>query len=145
MGKSQGGISREEWRQLHVEARALLQPMSAQEPSEDVRKLRAAIGRSLGSAEKVDHALNFMRERRPLVESGETDEMILQIEVCDLFGDVGLLVLPLLERCIGLECRMLTLQAPDDHLEKSGGSALSPTDDILFLSGSLQLNLDSFR
>lgn len=96
-----------DWRQLHLEAEALLQPSQAASPSEESRKVRAVLRRTLGSHDQVESALEFLRSRRPLLSDGqdcaeETDEVILQIEIVDLFGDEGLQALPLLERYLAL-------------------------------------------
>jgi len=58
---------------------------------------------ALGSPEQVDRALSFLRERRPLGETLEADELLLQVELLDLLGDEGLHTLPLLERLVALE------------------------------------------
>lgn len=101
---AQGSVCLGGWRQLQVEARVLLQlERSASDPGEEARKVRAVLCRSLGSPEQVDRALEFLRSRRPLDEADSVDELVLQIEVVDAFGDAGLQALPLLERCLALD------------------------------------------
>lgn len=98
------GLCTDGWRQLLAEAEALLQPppldAGAQEES---RKLRATLAAALGAPEKVDRALFFLRDRRPLGETAEADELLLQVEMLELLGDEGLKQLPLMERLMALE------------------------------------------
>lgn len=102
--RQDGCVGISEWRQLHIEASALLQPAPRADPTEEAAKVRSALCRTLGSLAQVDRALDFLRERPPLrVDSDEEEEMVLQIEIVDLFGDEGLHALPLLERCLALE------------------------------------------
>lgn len=94
-----------EWQHLLSEAEALLQPKPKAEsdlPAE-ISKLRKALCRILGTEEKVDNALCFVRERQPLGETDETDELMLQVEICDSLGDDALDAVPLLERYIALD------------------------------------------
>ncbi|CAE7038846.1 Serine/threonine-protein kinase Nek5 [Symbiodinium microadriaticum] len=93
-----GFASTAEWRQLIAEAEALLVPLPEVQATEEAHKLRAALASSLGGEDKVDTALNFLRDRRPLGDTVEADELLLQVELLDLLGDEGILNLPLLER-----------------------------------------------
>jgi len=95
-----------EWRQLHIEAKALLQPVPALDPNEEAKKVRRVLTGTLGSALQVEKALTFLSERRPFCEADVADEMVLQIEIVDAFGEEGLQALPLLERCLVLEARL---------------------------------------
>lgn len=102
------GVGAGEWRQLLAEAESLLQPPAperlASEEAVHVQHVRAALCDLLGTEEQVSRALGFLRERRPLGETVEADELLLQVEVLDLLGDEGLRALPLLERLMALEC-----------------------------------------
>eukprot|EP00927_Polykrikos_kofoidii_P049802 TRINITY_DN43811_c0_g1_i1.p1 TRINITY_DN43811_c0_g1~~TRINITY_DN43811_c0_g1_i1.p1 ORF type:complete len:436 (-),score=79.29 TRINITY_DN43811_c0_g1_i1:33-1340(-) len=91
------------WHQLHVEAEALLQPMPKLAPADAMQKVWTVLLRAVGSSDVVNQALNFLRERNPLCDGGAEDEMVLQIEIIDQFGDEGLHALPLLERYLALE------------------------------------------
>mmetsp|Transcript_124563 Transcript_124563/g.240351 ORF Transcript_124563/g.240351 Transcript_124563/m.240351 type:complete len:653 (-) Transcript_124563:7-1965(-) len=101
------GLGTCEWRQLLAEAETLLQEAPGTAGSEaaehEMRKVRAALCDALGTSCKVDQALSFMRERRPLGDTIEADELLLQVELLDLLGDEGLHALPLLERLLALE------------------------------------------
>lgn len=99
------GLNSDDWRQLLDEAEALLQPNHQDDADalDEVERLRRALGKILGSETEVDNALRFMRERQPLSETEDADELLLQVEIVDLFGDDGLHALPLLERCLALE------------------------------------------
>eukprot|EP00747_Dinoflagellata_sp_TGD_P051593 gnl/TRDRNA2_/TRDRNA2_147438_c0_seq1.p1 gnl/TRDRNA2_/TRDRNA2_147438_c0~~gnl/TRDRNA2_/TRDRNA2_147438_c0_seq1.p1 ORF type:complete len:477 (-),score=61.74 gnl/TRDRNA2_/TRDRNA2_147438_c0_seq1:95-1474(-) len=98
-----GGLGANEWRQLLCEAETLLQPPPPSDGAEEARKVRSALRDVLGTDEQVDRALGFLKERRPLGDTLEADELLLQVEVLDLLGDEGLHALPLLERCLALE------------------------------------------
>lgn len=104
--------------QLHVEAQALLHPRVAADPAEEAVKVRAALERALGF-DHVDRALAFIAERKPLCAAEDADEIVLQIEMYDLFGEEGINALPLLERCLALESRNVPSDAhasiPDDE------------------------------
>eukprot|EP00930_Biecheleria_cincta_P100869 TRINITY_DN9249_c0_g1_i1.p1 TRINITY_DN9249_c0_g1~~TRINITY_DN9249_c0_g1_i1.p1 ORF type:complete len:461 (+),score=77.22 TRINITY_DN9249_c0_g1_i1:119-1384(+) len=92
------------WQQIYIEAEALLEPMPPLSPIDEVRKIRDVLRTNLGSDERVQEALEFLRERRPLWGDGDVlEEEILQIELVEQFGDAGLHALPLLERCMALE------------------------------------------
>lgn len=52
----------------------------------------------MGGHEKVEQALSFLRDRRPLGDTMEADELLLQVELLDLLGEEGIQNLPLLER-----------------------------------------------
>jgi len=101
-----------DWRHLQVEAQAYLQGGFV-DPAEEAKKVRAALRRHLGSTQQLDHALDFMRSRRPLLsEDGDQaahadDEVLLQIEIVDEFGDEGLQALPLLERYLVLDAKIV--------------------------------------
>ncbi|CAE7757498.1 NEK5 [Symbiodinium sp. CCMP2456] len=88
-----GFASTAEWRQLIAEAEALLVPLPEVQATEEAHKLRAALASSLGGEDKVDTALNFLRDRRPLGDTVEADELLLQVELLDLLGDEGILKL----------------------------------------------------
>ena len=88
-----------------LEARSMLQS-APREPQEEAQEIRAVLRRSLGSGTQVDEALTFLRQRRPLCEE-DTDNLVLQIEISDHFGDACILVLPLLERYIVLAERLI--------------------------------------
>lgn len=89
--------------QLHVEADALLHPRATADPLEEAVRVRAALESTLGGPENVDRALAFISDRKPLCAASDADEIVLQIEVYDLFGEEGINALPLLERCLLLE------------------------------------------
>mmetsp|Transcript_113847 Transcript_113847/g.327146 ORF Transcript_113847/g.327146 Transcript_113847/m.327146 type:complete len:684 (+) Transcript_113847:122-2173(+) len=97
------GLGQVEWRHLLDEAEALLRFESEDEPAEASKRLREAVIATLGEPARVDQALNFLRNRRPLGETLEADELMLQVELGDLLGDDGLSALPLLERLVELE------------------------------------------
>lgn len=102
-----GSVGFDEWRHFLAEAETLLKPQAAPlSPLEEVQKVRACLCTNLGTAAQVDQALAFLRDRKPLAESDESDEIVLQIEIMDLLGDNGLHALPLLERCLALEQRV---------------------------------------
>lgn len=111
---AQGDVHVGEWRQLHFEAEALLQPVSAPSALSQSLKLRRVLVDTFGSHAQLERAVAFLRERCPLIEAIETDEMVLQIEVFDHFGDVGVQALPLLERCLALEAVAATEAEVDD-------------------------------
>eukprot|EP00931_Biecheleriopsis_adriatica_P053933 TRINITY_DN31692_c0_g1_i1.p1 TRINITY_DN31692_c0_g1~~TRINITY_DN31692_c0_g1_i1.p1 ORF type:complete len:653 (+),score=145.20 TRINITY_DN31692_c0_g1_i1:147-2105(+) len=94
-----------EWRQLIAEAEALLLPHAIPEvgASEEACKLRATLAEALGGHEEVERALSFLHDRRPLGDTMEADELLLQVELLDLLGDEGIQTLPLLERLQHLE------------------------------------------
>lgn len=98
-----GCVGFDEWRHFLAEAETLLQPQAAQGPLEEAQKVRACLCTNLGTAAQVDSALAFLRDRKPLGETDESDEMVLQIEIMDMLGDDGLHALPLLERLLALE------------------------------------------
>mmetsp|Transcript_12027 Transcript_12027/g.28215 ORF Transcript_12027/g.28215 Transcript_12027/m.28215 type:complete len:425 (+) Transcript_12027:172-1446(+) len=98
-----GIVGLDEWRHFLTEAHTLLQPQAALDPCAEAEKVRTVLCHNLGSAAQVDQALAFLKERKPLGDTDETDEILLQIEIMDLLGDDGLHALPLLERCILLE------------------------------------------
>mmetsp|Transcript_46804 Transcript_46804/g.100060 ORF Transcript_46804/g.100060 Transcript_46804/m.100060 type:complete len:516 (-) Transcript_46804:69-1616(-) len=102
----EAGLGASEWRQLLDEAEALLRPQPEASALDEVEKLRRALRKLLGSEAEVDHALGFLRERQPLGETEEADELMLQVEILDLLGDEGLHAMPLLERCLALEATM---------------------------------------
>ncbi|CAK9083937.1 unnamed protein product [Durusdinium trenchii] len=79
-----------EWRQLLAEAEALLVPLPEVHWGEETQKLRHTLSSSLGGDEKVDQALNFLRDRRPLGDTMEADELLLQVELMDLLGEEGI-------------------------------------------------------
>jgi len=109
-------IPRDEWQRLMVEATALLQPMHKLDTTEEMTKIRLAIQSTLGSEERVDQALNFLRDRKPLGDSDVIDELVLQVEIVDLVGEEGIHALPLLERYLSLE----THQDKANHDDNSG-------------------------
>jgi len=91
-----------EWRHLVCEAESLLQ-FAVQDPREERRKVWTRLCENLGSEAQVDVALDFLRQRKPLGDTNEADELVLQIEILDLLGDEGLHALPLLEKCLSLD------------------------------------------
>merc|ERR1712217_595133 len=97
-----------ELRQFRDEAEALLQPGQETKvtPSEEAGKIRRALCKLLGNEVQVERALGFMRERQPLGETDDADELLLQVEISDFIGDEGVHALPLLERCLELEVAM---------------------------------------
>mmetsp|Transcript_83854 Transcript_83854/g.233972 ORF Transcript_83854/g.233972 Transcript_83854/m.233972 type:complete len:595 (+) Transcript_83854:255-2039(+) len=98
------GLGADEWRQLLAEAEALLQPpLLEEEAVEEASRLRAMLAATLGSPPQVDLALSFLQNRRPLGDTVEADELVLQVELLDLLGDEALHTLPLLERVLALE------------------------------------------
>jgi len=101
-GDSQGFATTSEWRQLLAEAESLLLPMpevgALEEFHEEARKLQATLATSLGGEANVERALIFLHDRRPLGDTMEADELLLQVELLDLLGDEGIQTLPLLER-----------------------------------------------
>lgn len=103
-----GGVDLDigEWQQLLAEAESLLLPEQDEghlHGAEEALRLRGALQRCLGSAERVEWALSFLKERRPLGDTVEADELLLQVELLDLLGEEGLQTLPMLERLISLE------------------------------------------
>lgn len=96
------GLGPNEWLNLLAEAESLLRPCFEQGALAESRAARVTLDAHLGSA-RVDQALNFLRERRPLGETVEADELLLQVELLDLLGDEGLYMLPILERVLSLE------------------------------------------
>jgi hypothetical protein len=93
-----------EWRLLLNEAEALLQ--SPAEPTggfEEAQKIRMALAAMLGAPAQVDKALDFLRKRKPLGDTVEADELLLQVELLDLLGEEALHTLPLLEKLQALE------------------------------------------
>mmetsp|Transcript_5439 Transcript_5439/g.9469 ORF Transcript_5439/g.9469 Transcript_5439/m.9469 type:complete len:660 (-) Transcript_5439:2-1981(-) len=104
MGDFSVAMHNNEWKQLLAEAEALLQP-NDMDWLEEVTKVREALYQTLGNQGAVDRALGFLRERRPLGETMEADELVLQVELLDLLGDEGIGALPLLERLLALEAR----------------------------------------
>jgi len=99
-----GSVGMDEWRHCRAEAQTLLRPQSViMDPLEEARKARRLLRRNLGSTDQVNKALRFLRERRPIGETDDVDELVLQIEVMDMLGDCGLHALPLLERCLAME------------------------------------------
>lgn len=112
--------SADHWRKLFAEVEALLHPSPAFGPLEQVAKIRQALVRELACAAEVDRALAFLRERRPLGGTADMDdELVLQIEVCDAFGERGLHALPLLERCLALEALAAAAVTPTSDLDRS--------------------------
>mmetsp|Transcript_81389 Transcript_81389/g.225386 ORF Transcript_81389/g.225386 Transcript_81389/m.225386 type:complete len:448 (-) Transcript_81389:50-1393(-) len=101
-----GTVGLDEWRHFLAEAQQLLQPQAPADPREEAEKVRAVLCKNLGTETQVDEALAFLKERKPLGDNEESDEIVLQIEMMDLFGDDGLHALPLLERCLALEHRL---------------------------------------
>jgi len=106
------GLPSVEWRQLLAEAEALLQPpleetIEGEDARAEVAKLRASLNTTLGGRAQVDKALGFLRERRPLGDTAEADELLLQVELLDILGDDGLHALPHLERLLMLESTVL--------------------------------------
>eukprot|EP00929_Paragymnodinium_shiwhaense_P091994 TRINITY_DN51878_c0_g1_i1.p1 TRINITY_DN51878_c0_g1~~TRINITY_DN51878_c0_g1_i1.p1 ORF type:complete len:647 (-),score=94.20 TRINITY_DN51878_c0_g1_i1:141-2081(-) len=98
------GLGSEDWKQLLAEAEALLQPPPTDENhEEEITKIRSIVSSALGSEEKMDKAIGFLRNRRPLGDTIEADELLLQVELLDELGDDGVRQLPLLERLIALE------------------------------------------
>lgn len=97
------GLGKGEWRQLLAEAEAILHPESQEEVVEEAKMLRDSVYRVLGGTARVEEALKFLRNRRPLGETVEADELMLQVELGDLLGDDGLQALPFLERLVELE------------------------------------------
>jgi len=96
-------LGQEEWRTLLDEAESMLRPETPEEAAEECRKLRSAVRDTLGGTARLDQAFDFLRNRRPLGETVEADELMLQVELGDLLGDDGLQALPLLERILELE------------------------------------------
>lgn len=97
------GLGAGSWRQLLDEAEALLEvPLWESDAKEEAERLRGALSELLG-IEALDRALGFLRERRPLGDTLEADELLLQVEVLDLLGEEGQRALPLLERYLALE------------------------------------------
>jgi len=109
-----------EWRLLLDEAEALLQ--SPAEPTggfEEAQKIRMALAAMLGAPAQVDKALAFLRKRKPLGDTVEADELLLQVELLDLLGEEALHTLPLLEKLQALEDKAPWLQrseSPDLEL-----------------------------
>jgi len=96
-------LGQEEWRTLLDEAESMLRPETPENAAEECRKLRSAVRDTLGGTARLDQAFDFLRNRRPLGETVEADELMLQVELGDLLGDDGLQALPLLERILELE------------------------------------------
>lgn len=96
-------LGREEWGTLLEEAESMLRPETPEEAGLECWKLRTAVVDALGGVARLEQALVFLRNRRPLGETMEADELMLQVELGDLLGDDGLQVLPLLERIVELE------------------------------------------
>lgn len=112
------GLATGEWRQLLAEAEALLQPpleeaIDGEDARAEAAKLRASLNTTLGGRAQVDKALGFLRERRPLGDTAEADELLLQVELLDILGDDGLHALPHLERLLMLESTVPNLQPLD--------------------------------
>jgi len=110
------GVSVGEWRQLVADAEALLRSTPpehiALEEAQHVEHMRATLCDLLGTEAQVGKAMGFLRERRPLGETVEADELLLQVEVLDLLGDDGLRALPLLEQLLSLEGAALGRRSP---------------------------------
>jgi serine/threonine protein kinase len=109
------GLAAGEWRQLLAEAEALLQPPLEEETSvqeeacAEAEKLRASLCTTLGGVAQVRKAMGFLRERRPLGDTAEADELLLQVELLDILGDEGLHALPHLERLVALEAMVASV------------------------------------
>ncbi|CAJ1383035.1 unnamed protein product [Effrenium voratum] len=115
------GLGSAEWRQLLAEAEALLVPLPEIHWTEEAHKLRSALTCAFGE-DKLDQALNFLRDRRPLGDTMEADELLLQVELLDLLGEEGIHNLPLLERLQQLD---QTLEEAEDE-KAMGFDALIP-------------------
>lgn len=112
-----------EWRQLLAEAEALMKPEPGElHGAEEAKKVRLALGEILGAEAQVEKALGWLRERRPLGETVEADELLLQVETLDLLGDEGLHALPLLERLVSLEAMM---SRPTTAVHRRSASSVS--------------------
>eukprot|EP00928_Gymnodinium_smaydae_P008017 TRINITY_DN1287_c0_g1_i2.p1 TRINITY_DN1287_c0_g1~~TRINITY_DN1287_c0_g1_i2.p1 ORF type:complete len:339 (+),score=75.11 TRINITY_DN1287_c0_g1_i2:783-1799(+) len=111
------GLGAGEWRQLLDEAEDLLHPAPKATAVEEVERMRRALLKVLGTSAQVDKALDFLRERQPLGETEEADELLLQVELVDHIGDEALHALPLLERLLALEG-----SAPPPLLGSAGSS-----------------------
>jgi len=97
------GLDANDWLNLLAEAESLINSPRSISKELEVKKVRQALVAILGSFSQVDQALGFVRERRPLGETVEADELLLQTELADILGDENMHALPLLERCIALE------------------------------------------
>lgn len=97
------GLGTSEWRQLLEEAESLIRGPAEADTAREASKVWEALCGYLGTPAQVDRALGFLRERRPLGETAEADELMLQVELGDLLGDEGLVTLPLLEHLLALE------------------------------------------
>jgi len=97
------GLGTSEWRQLLEEAESLIRGPAEADTAREASKVWEALCGHLGTPAQVDRALGFLRERRPLGETAEADELLLQVELGDLLGDEGLVTLPLLEHLLALE------------------------------------------
>lgn len=119
------GLGANEWKQLLAEAEALLQPPTPEHGgiAEEASRVRQVLCNTLGSEAAVDKAVCFLRERRPLGDTAEADELLLQVELLDVLGDDGLHTLPLLERLMALEACGLNRQP--------GWSELTPKDEAV--------------
>lgn len=111
-----------EWRQLLAEAEALLRSEPEDDGQEEA-KVRRALRDILGTEGQVQHALAWLAERQQLGETAEADELMLQVEVLDHFGDDGLKALPLLERLATLEAHHGALSARGEQIDYSDAAA----------------------
>jgi len=98
-----GSVGVYSWTQLLTEAEGLLDGGSESPGPDRIMKLRHTLRSLLGSEDQVDTGISFMRERKPLGDTAEADEMVLHIEIGDVLGENGLHALPLLERYLALE------------------------------------------
>lgn len=105
LAEEPGSVNADSWTRVLAEAEALLDSGTEADVPGRMMKLRTILGNMLGTQAQVDRGICFLRERRPLGDSAEDDEMMLQIEIVDVLGENALHALPLLERYLVLEAQ----------------------------------------
>jgi hypothetical protein len=144
------GLATVEWRQLLAEAEALLQPaleetVEGEDARAEAAKLRASLNTTLGGRPQVDKALGFLRERRPLGDTAEADELLLQVELLDILGDDGLHALPHLERLLMLESTVLDSNPSEERANVMPSNVIGVSANCIHsdLVGSCALTLSN--
>merc|ERR1712187_231373 len=86
--RGKGCLGASEWRQLLNEADALLRsnPEAKISPQDELEKVKHALVKLLGTEAQVGRAVSFLRERQPLGDTDEADELLLQVELLDIVG-----------------------------------------------------------
>lgn len=100
----EGDLTPGEVLELVKEAEAILnQGNVGRDGNVEAKKIRQELHSILGFSSKIEEALEFMRIRKPLGDTLESDELIMQVELLDKLGEDGIRALPLMERLIELE------------------------------------------